>query len=377
MALLGGVKNKGKAAATNTKAPEPEAIAGEEVQVEVDIDSMDEEAVAGLVSEHEIPIPADWSKKDLAEKKAWLNEWGSEGDKVLEALDEKPAKAPRKPKAAASAPETPAPKPEKAKGKAVAASASKSGEVLPPDLISGVASELENLKEPEARKLVVELREAGDFGFFKLGGVLSVIQTNGWFAPHATLKEFVEAEHGLAYRRAMYWVAIYNSLVASGVAWEDVKEVGWTKLKEIAPVLTKANVKTWVKTAKKNSTLQLIEIVKAHVEAEKQKTIGTQEGGPEVAPALPVTTKTFKVHADQKKTIDEALSKAKEATKTEYDTVALEMICLDYLGGTGTSATVAGRLQKMGLEDALKAFEEAYPNVNLTAEVNEEQAEAA
>lgn len=59
----------------------------------------------------------------------------------------------------------------------------------------------------------------------------------------------------------MYWVGIYNDLAESGVSWEKVKEFGWTKLKEIAGVLTQDNVDEWVDIAKQQTTLQLMQTV--------------------------------------------------------------------------------------------------------------------
>jgi hypothetical protein len=376
MALLKGSPKKAPVAAavaaelgkasTPAKAAKAAKAPVVEEEVKVDVDAMNEAGIAALVAEHDIEIPEAWSDMGLGEKKKWLNEQFGE-DAVSEL---KPADAPEE---VAAAPEPEVTKPKKAaKGKAVD-TLGKTGEVLAPDLISTVAAELENLKEVEARKLVTELREGADFGFFKLGGVLSVIQSNNWIEPHGTFRDFVENEHGLNYRRAMYYIGIYNGLVESGIPWDEVKSLGWTKLKEIVPVLTKANVKAWVKTALKQTTLQLIETVKSHVAAEAQKKLGN-DGATE--PSLPVTTKTFKVHSDQKATIEAALAKAKQIASTTFDTVALDFICLDYLGGTGTHASVAGQLQNLGIDAALKAFEEAFPNVALTAEVDS-SAEAA
>ncbi len=414
MALLKGMPKKGKAAdpvkaaavaeelepgtvaetaAVATEQLEPAQVLGvdpaEAEEVKVDVDALDEAGIAALVKEHEIGTPDFWASLSLDGKKEWLNkEFGEEpAAPAAEAATEEDVPFQPTEEAAAQvvsdtsgkdtvvgkgdqgAEVTPGPatKPKASKSKAVAKDSSKTGEVLPPDLISAVAGELENLKETEARKLVTELREGSDFGFFKLGGVLSVIQSNNWIEPHGSFKDFVEAEHGLNYRRAMYWIGIYNGLVNSGIPWEAVKSLGWTKLKEIVPVLTKDNVKQWVKTAEKQTTLQLIETVKSDIANQQQKQIGS-----EAQPSSgPVTTKTFKVHPDQKKTIDEALTRAKASGNTAFDTVALEYICLDYLGGPAKStADVPGQLQKIGLDEALKAFEAAFPNVSLTAEVD-------
>ena len=399
MALLNGAKKKPSATAaaaaeletpkktsapkSTTKAaaakaePEPEATtAGPgasttenvvEEEVQVDVDSMDEEGIAGLVAEHGIDVPDGWAAMDLAAKKAWLNEQFGEGETATDTAEAAPEAETTKPEAAAKK----EPRKPSAKGKTTKApTTGKDGE---PDLIVTVAGQLENLKEADARKMVTEIRENSDFGYFKLGGVLAVIQSNGWFEPHASFKDFVEAEHGLKYTRAMYWIRIYNKLVDSGIPWDAVKSLGWTKLKEIVDVITKSNVKSWVKTAEKQTVLQLHETVAAHLKAEAQKASG--EAG-ETEPAQTVVTKTFKLHADQKNTVDQALAKAKTAGNTTVDTVALEYVCLDFLGGTQTASTISGKLQSLGIDEALKAFELAFPTWSLTAEQEEAQAAA-
>jgi hypothetical protein len=77
--------------------------------------------------------------------------------------------------------------------------------------------------------------------------------------------------------------------------------------------------------------------------------------------AKTVTTKTFKVHEDQKEIIETALKKAREDGNTTFDTVALYYICQDFLGGQ----TPAQRLKQMGIEAALAAVEQAFPDAKI------------
>jgi hypothetical protein len=123
--------------------------------------------------------------------------------------------------------------------------------------------------------------------------------------------------------------------------------------------------------------VQLIESVKAWKKKEAAKAANgsddTEEG--ETEPTPEVTVKTFKVHADQKKTIDAALDKAKKASGTTVDTVALEFICLDYLAG-GETKPLDKQLAGLDLEKAIAVFEKAFPQTSLEVTV-EEEAEAA
>jgi hypothetical protein len=362
------------------------ADTGEE-NVEVDVDGMSSAELDALVSEHEIETPAEWGGWDAEGKREWLK---SQFEAQAEPEPE-PAPAPAPATVEAKAKDTKKKKgqpaasaeiatdagakeaaeidpaaapagPAKKKGKAVD-KAPKTGEIVTPgdDPLFELVHEIENIKEQEARALVGKLAEQSEITFFRLGGVLSVIQANSWFSPYASFKDYVEKEHGLHYRKASYWVSIYNGLVESKVPWEKVKHLGWTKLKELVPVLTASNVDEWVAIAEKSNTISLIDAVKASVKKDAPKAIEDQS-------STTVTTKTFKIHDDQKATIEAAIAKAKQQSGTTYDTVALEYICSDFLSGQ----TIEQRLKTMGIEKALAAVEAAFPNAKIEVEIAEE-----
>jgi len=237
------------------------------------------------------------------------------------------------------------------------------------DLIAKTAFEIENLNESQCHAALHQIVEDTEFSFFKMGGVLSKIQENGWFGEHGSLKEYIEAEFNIKYRTAMYAIQIYNDLVEAGVPWDKVKAVGWTKIKEVSPVLTSDNVDHWVEKAKTLTTKELIEEVK-QFKGEGE----SNSGGDDAAPAK-TTTMTFKAHEDQAETIKSALDKAKEAAGTTVDTVALEFICLEFVnnfsgqGGEPAGPPSAEVFQSIGYEKVLELFEEAFPDINLAVEV--------
>lgn len=237
------------------------------------------------------------------------------------------------------------------------------------DLIVKTAHEIENLKEDKAFKLIPTLMNNIDHDGFRLGGVLSVIQSQGWFMNkgYENFRAYVEAECGIQYRKAMYLIQIYNGLVESGVQWHQVGHLGWTKLKELAPILTFHNVDEWVGVAENMTVLQLQEHIKA-------ASAGTESGSsPEKADAdtsKKTTTLTFKLQEDQKTTIREALDKCKHETGTEFDAVALEAIALDYMGGESKLKKIPTLVELMtgkSPEEVLEAFGEVFPDVGIEA----------
>lgn len=236
------------------------------------------------------------------------------------------------------------------------------------DLIVETVSEIEGMTKEDAFLMVPILIESVDFSYFKLGGILSAIQDNDWWIDEASsFKEFIPEQFGLHYRKAMYLIKIYDGLVEAEIPWSKVSGLGWTKLKELADILTQANVDEWVEKAHNLSVLQLIAAVKAF------NTGGLLTDGTIDPDTSGVATITFKVHPDQKETIKQAIEQALEESDTEFKGVALEAICLNYLAGGSTkvpkSLSLSGTMEKYTVEQVLDAFEVVFPEVPLTAEL--------
>lgn len=266
----------------------------------------------------------------------------------------------------------------KAKATVAAPKTKKAAEISPDlDLIVQTSHEVENLNAESAIGLAHKLIEDTEFSFFKLGGVLAAIQSNEWWQGqgYETFKQFIEEEFSMPYRKAMYFVAIYNGLIESGVPWEKVKNLGWTKLKELSSILTLDNMDGWIEKASSMTTIQLQEEIK------NSATGPATEGAAEQTKVTTVQTMTFKLHEDQKEIVRAAVDKAKKDFNTEFDAVAIEHIATSYLeGGTGKAKTVTKEVIKevpadltatmkaMKWEDVLGVFEQVFPNVNLTIE---------
>lgn len=236
------------------------------------------------------------------------------------------------------------------------------------DLIKDTVQEIDGMKEEKAFAQVPKLLDSIDQDYFKLGGVLSKVQNEGWFMNkgYETFKAYVEAECNIQYRKAMYLIQIYNGLVASGVEWDQVKHLGWTKLKELATILTVENADEWVSLAEDMTVLQLQEHIKQSTAAEHSADSASSD-----TTAKQTTTMTFKLHQDQKDTVREALDKAKHEAGTEFDSVALEAMSIGYLGGESKVAKVSlvDLLKTKSAEEVLEAFGTVFPDVKVTAEL--------
>ena len=245
------------------------------------------------------------------------------------------------------------------------------GEIGQPDPLHLLVQETERLNEREALGAVGKLANQSEVALFRLGGVLAHLKANGWHKAYGSFKAFVEAEHAIPYRKATHWMAVYRDLAQSRVAWEKVQTVGWSKLKEIASVVTPDNVDEWVKIALENTTRRLVEIVADHKKAGAQQAIARQSNEQNTADV--VTRMTFRVHSGQKGAIQGAIEKAKTQAGTPIAAVALEQICANYLSG----ATFNHEAKALGLEACLRIIEEAYPNTRLKVAFVEAASQAA
>lgn len=252
-------------------------------------------------------LPEDFDSQPLVAKK----------DILISLLTDEPADAPAAVVEKVVAPKTIAPKAE--------ASVEVQG-----DFLALTVTQIENVKDAAtAHKRIHDLGDRSARTDFELGGYLSVIQTKGWFGDHSTFKAFVEAETYLAYRKAMYLISIYTSLVEAEIPWLKVAHLGWTKLKDLVEVLTLENVDEWVAKAEGISYNQLKYEIESYLKA---------QAAPADAPTVPadsiVSTLAFKVHDDQKETISLALDKAMKLGSTDVKAVALEYIANDFLASS-------------------------------------------
>lgn len=360
--LKGGNKAAVEQQLEEAEVPDTAEAADTEVEeeIEIDVDELTSAQLDELVKEHEIAVPDNWSKMKVGQKRQWLKdqfEESSDDEPVEQAMtaQEVPDEIPA---ADEAIPEnTPATvKPETAKVPAKKEAKAAKQEVQSPgdDLIADTIHQIESMKEEEARQALLALTDETELGMFRIGGTLSIIQANQWFAPFPSFKDYVENEAKMHYRKALHLVAIYNSLSESKVPWAKVKNLGWTKLKELAPILTLDNVDEWVAIASESTVLNLIELVRA------AQSKDTQIEGK----SSPVVTKTFKLHSDQKATVEAALDKAREQANTDADTVALEFICLDFMN----SISLVERIKAAGVDKALDALSKAFPEADFAVE---------
>lgn len=210
----------------------------------------------------------------------------------------------------------------------------------PMDPIHATVSEVQAIEsETEALEYIYNLVDKNDFNFFQMGGALAEMLTHGWMGEYDDFGAMVEGEFGLKYRKALYLIAIYHAIVTCGATGDEVKEIGWSKLRLIATLLTPDNYKVWFEKVADVNHATVRELVKAKEES------GNPPLADATAESTPKKTLKFVVHEDQLENIQAALKKAKEAGNTEFDGPALDWICIDYLAGGSIAQPIAEAAQ--------------------------------
>jgi len=235
------------------------------------------------------------------------------------------------------------------------------------NLILDIAHEVESLTKTKALNMAENLAENIEVNAFKLGGVLKLISDNSWFEGFNTFDDFVYEKYGFAGRKARYLINIYDNLVTKMIPWEKVSHLGWTKLKDLAPIMTPGTVDEWVAKAEKLTVIELQALIKA---------AKPDEGGEKTAKTTDEVVKlAFKLKPDQLEIVNQALAKAKGELHTEYDTVALENICAGYVGGTSAVSkpfSLDEVIDATGFEPLLKRIAEKFPMFDITVAPVEE-----
>lgn len=219
----------------------------------------------------------------------------------------------------------------------------------PKDVINATVVEVQGLENEDAAvAYILERADQVQFTYFQIGGALAEIQSKGWFTDYDDFWTFVESTFGFGKRKAQYLTQIYHRVLSCEIAWDDFKDIGWTKLGIIAGRLTPENHKQWLGDIKGLTFAEIRELVKDD---------DTSETGANSS----LVTKKLSFHKDQAELVEMAIDKAKKDGSTDSESVAVEYICTDYLAGPGTTpkdvAKSGSASEIISTEDLKRVFE--------------------
>lgn len=192
------------------------------------------------------------------------------------------------------------------------------------DCADDLVHQIENMGKSDVLERIGTFVEQIDEFYFVLGGLLSRVKREKWFAPYETFGKFIEAKHAMSSRKGDYLVEIYEKITELALPIADFKRVGWSKMRALVRVLTKDNAQHWATLAKENNKGELEKLVQAAIADPGYQTTSLSAAS---------HRKMFKFHDDQLEIVNAAIERAKKQSGTESDSVALEYICLDFQGG--------------------------------------------
>lgn len=230
------------------------------------------------------------------------------------------------------------------------------------DKITKASFQMSELTPSNVKDLFMSVQEDIDFNYFKLGGILHTIKSNKWYGD--SFPDYITETLGLNLAKAYHLINIYTHLVSSGLSWENVKHIGWTKMRVISPLLKENNKDVqdeWLKKADQMTQVQLQQNVK-ELKQGKGYTKAEQD-------AEKWHTLTFRLPDEHKNVILSAIRSSKKVMGTEHDFIALEVICQSYLYDTfkpiDTKVYLTETMRNRGSEEVLAIFKEVFPEIKL------------
>ena len=123
---------------------------------------------------------------------------------------------------------------------------------------------LESVTKEDALDSIKNLAQMESEDWFRIGMVLSSFQKTKGEEEFKSLLLYAEQNFQINPRKAYYLISIHDNLVGSHITPNQVSQIGWTKLKEIAHLLNSDNVDYWVEVCKSNTTKQIIALLKSN-----------------------------------------------------------------------------------------------------------------
>lgn len=206
-------------------------------------------------------------------------------------------------------------------------------------------SKVKQDRKSVVREEIIRAKQNIEEGYLDLSQLLSEAYHKEYYLEWGfdTFETYCKEELDVAYRKSMYLVDIWDKVKSLNLPKDKVAKLGWAKLKDLAAVLTSENSEEWLEKAEKMTSREVTEAVKI---VRRKDTTGV---------SVPVvTTMTFKMGESEANIITEAIEEAKRLCSSDNATVALEMICQDWLLEKGVAPQMAN------LDDHLHFLEASF-----------------
>lgn len=123
---------------------------------------------------------------------------------------------------------------------------------------------LDTVTKEDALESIKNLAQMESEDWFRIGMVLSSYRKSKGDEEFKSLLHYSEENLQINSRKAYYLISIHDKLVESNITPSQVSQMGWTKLKEIAHLLTPDNVDYWLGVCNTHTTKQIITMLKSN-----------------------------------------------------------------------------------------------------------------
>lgn len=207
------------------------------------------------------------------------------------------------------------------------------------------ATTTEVSRSSEVREQILGIQEQKEKGYVNLVLLLYEAYTSKYAVEwgYKDFKTYSECELATRYRKAMNFVEIGEKVSSLGLPKSRLEKIGWSKLRILASILTKDNMEEWLSQAEEITYRELDEVVR-----KERVDRGDLDDRPKVVKL------TIKMSEAEAGVIESAIDDAKILTNSENTTVALEMICSDWMETRGTTPG------KANLDDHVAYLEKVY-----------------
>jgi len=178
--------------------------------------------------------------------------------------------------------------------------------------------------------------------------------------------EYVEAELDMKKRKAYYLISIYETFVVKlGLPTEVLRDLEWSKAKELVSVITTDN---WVELLDKIKGLSV-----KKVQALVAELKGVGKAGGKKEPGEATVRISAVLHPDQAVNVQQALKLAEGMTGSDKVGNQLDLICSDFMAGSIGSG-LTGALERVDL--IIATVKRAFGVTLKVADVDAERMEA-
>ncbi len=182
------------------------------------------------------------------------------------------------------------------------------------------------------RQQVLDARRRTEESYWEFSVLLHEVYQDSMYVAwgYQSWVEYVESELDIQKRKAQYLVAIqewFGKMKPGVQKW--VRELGWTKAKELVGVVTNDNATEWKAKLAGKSYKEVMDVLRGP--SDDPGSLADDSDDSNDADTERSVKKSFTLFPDQSSNVELALTKAKQIAQSDKDGHALDMICVDFL----------------------------------------------